>query len=83
MHGKVVLYTTPICGPCEQVKDYLDALGVAFTVIDVMVDEDAAALLESRGIRSAPALAVGDEIVAGPALNPDAIDTLLGLSGAD
>jgi len=79
MHGKVVLYTTPMCGPCEQVKNYLDALGVEFTVIDVMMDEEAADLLASRGIRSAPALAVGDEIVAGPALNPDAIDGLLGL----
>ena len=56
MHGKVVLYTTPMCGPCEQVKNYLQALGVEFTVIDVMMDEEAADLLERKGIRSAPAL---------------------------
>lgn len=79
MHGEVILYTTPMCGPCEQVKNYLDALGVAFTVIDVMMDEEAADLLASKGIRAAPALGVGDEIVAGPALNPEAIDALLGL----
>lgn len=79
MHGKVVLYTTPMCGPCEQVKNYLQALGVEFTVIDVMADEEAADLLESKGIRSAPALGVGEEIVAGPALSPEGIDALLGL----
>jgi len=79
MHGKVVLYTTPMCGPCEQVKHYLEALGVEFSVIDVMMDEDAADLLAGKGIRAAPALAVGDEIVAGPALSPEAIDRMLGI----
>jgi glutaredoxin len=79
MHGKVVLYTTPMCGPCEQVKHYLEALGVEFTVIDVMMDEAAASLLESKGIRSAPALGIGEEIIAGPTLDPAGIDALLGL----
>jgi glutaredoxin len=79
MHGKVVLYTTPMCGPCEQVKHYLQALGVEFTVIDVMMDEAAADLLASKGIRAAPALGVGEEIIAGPALDPAGIDGLLGL----
>ena len=79
MSGKVVLYTTPMCGPCEQVKTYLQALGVEFTVIDVMMDEEAADLLESKGIRSAPALGVGGQVIAGPALNPEGIDALLGL----
>jgi glutaredoxin len=79
MTEKVVLYTTPMCGPCEQVKHYLTALGVDFEVVDVMMDEAAADLLDSKGIRSAPALAVGDKIVAGAALNTEAIDALLGL----
>jgi glutaredoxin len=79
MHGKVVLYTTPMCGPCEHVKHYLEALGVEFTVIDVMMDEAAASLLESKGIRSAPALGIGEEIIAGPTLDPAGIDALLGL----
>jgi len=79
MADKVVLYTTPMCGPCEQVKAYLTALGVDFDVVDVMMDEEAADLLDSKGIRSAPALAVGDKIVAGAALNTEKIDELLGL----
>jgi glutaredoxin len=79
MTEKVVLYTTPMCGPCEQVKQYLTALGVDFEVVDAMMDEEAADLLDSKGIRSAPALAVGDKIVAGAALSTEAIDALLGL----
>ena len=53
MAKKVVLYTTPMCVPCEQVKAYLTALGVDFEVVDVMADEEAAELLDSKGIRSA------------------------------
>ena len=79
MTEKVVLYTTPMCGPCEQVKKYLTAHGVDFEVVDVMMDEEAADLLDSKGIRSAPALAVGDKIVAGAALSTERIDALLGL----
>jgi len=79
MAKKVVLYTTPMCGPCEQVKAYLEALEVEFEVIDVMMNEDAADLLDSKGIRSAPALSVGDEFAAGAALVPDRIDQMLGI----
>jgi glutaredoxin len=79
MARNVILYTTPMCGPCEQVKAYLTELGVEFTVIDVMMDEDAAELLDSKGIRSAPALGVDDEVVAGAALTPEKIDALLGM----
>ncbi|MEM9682057.1 MAG: glutaredoxin family protein [Pseudomonadota bacterium] len=79
MATDIVLYVTPMCGPCEQVKSYLTALGVEFDVIDVMMDEEAGELLDSKGIRSAPALRVGEEIVAGASLVPDRIDALLGI----
>ena len=79
MATEIVLYVTPMCGPCEQVKTYLTALGVEFDVVDVMMDEEAGELLDSRGIRSAPALRVGEEVVAGAALVPDRIDALLGI----
>ena len=80
MAKEVVLYVTPMCGPCDQVKTYLTALGVDFEVVDVMMDEAAGELLESKGIRSAPALRVDDEIAAGATLVPDRIDEMLGLS---
>ena len=80
MAKKVVLYTTPMCGPCEQVKAYLTALEVEFEVVDVMMDEAAAELLESKGIRAAPALSIGDEFAAGAALVPEKIDEMLGIA---
>ena len=77
MARKIVLYVTPMCGPCEQIKAYLSGRGFDFTVVDVMMDEDAADLLDRKGIRSAPALAVDDEIVAGASLTPDQIEKML------
>jgi glutaredoxin-like protein NrdH len=65
MPREVVVYSTPLCAPCERLKAYLRAKGVAFTVRDVMVDEEAAMFLESRNIRSTPVLAIDDEIIVG------------------
>ena len=65
MPRKVVVYSTPLCAPCERLKAYLRNRGVAFSVRDVMVDEDAAMFLESRNIRSTPVLAIDDEIIVG------------------
>jgi glutaredoxin-like protein NrdH len=77
--GEVVVYTTPLCAPCEALKRYLKANDVAFTVKDVMMDEEAAAVLEARNIRSTPALGVGDLLLAGADLNPERVDQVLGL----
>lgn len=65
MPREVVVYSTPLCAPCERLKAYLRAKGVAFTVRDVMVDEEAAMFLESRNICSTPVLAIDDEIIVG------------------
>ncbi len=55
---KVIVYSTPLCAPCEQLKGYLKAHDVVFVAKDLMVDEDAAAFIESRNIRSSPVLQV-------------------------
>ena len=44
-----------------------------------MVDEDAAAFIESRNIRSSPVLQVDDILLYGPDLGPEKVDELLGL----
>ena len=75
----VIVYSTPFCVPCEQLKEYLSAHDVAFVVRDLMMDEDAAERLEAFGIRSTPALEVGGEIFAGATLNPEKIRDLLGV----
>jgi len=71
----VIVYSTPLCAPCERLKRYLREKGVAFRLIDVMMDEEAGALLESRGIRSTPVLSVDGEFAIG--FDPERIDQLL------
>ncbi len=77
MPDRVIVYSTPLCAPCERLKDYLRTKGIDFTVKDLMMDEEAAELMESRNIRTSPALQVGEEILAGADLKPETIDALL------
>jgi adenosylhomocysteine nucleosidase len=77
MAAEVTVYSTPLCGPCEELKAYLRAKGVSFRVRDLLVDEEAADELERRNIWSAPAISVGDAYVEG--FHPARIDALLGL----
>ena len=76
--GEVVVYSTPFCVPCEQLKRALSARGVAFRVRDLMLDEAAAARLEEHEIRATPALEVDGAIFAGQTLSPDTLDRLFG-----
>ncbi len=71
----VIVYSTPLCPPCERLKRHLRAKGVPFSVIDIMMDEEAGAFLESRGIRGAPVLSVDGELLVG--FDPERIDQLL------
>ena len=75
----VVVYSTPFCGPCEQLRRYLSAHEVAFVVKDLMMDEAAAERLEALGIRSTPALEVNGEIYAGTRLTRELVDELFKL----
>ena len=79
MARSLVVYTTPLCAPCEVLKRILATEGLAFEVKDLLVDDEAAALLERRGIRSAPALGIDDEIYAGDDLQPERLMALLDL----
>ena len=76
---KVVVYTSPFCGPCEQLKHFLRSQGVAFQVRDLLMDEDAQDRLEAARIRSTPALEVDGAFYVGEALSPEKIRALLGL----
>ena len=59
-------------------NNYLRSAGVAFTVRDVLADDDAAAFLEARGVYATPVLAVGDTLIVG--FEKARIDALLGLA---
>ena len=77
MAQTVVVYTTPLCAPCEALKRALRARGVAFQTIDLLMDEEAAERLEEQGIRSAPALEVDGRFYTGTALAEDRLDAVL------
>jgi glutaredoxin-like protein NrdH len=78
VHREVIVYSTPFCAPCEQLKAYLRSRRVPFTVKDPLMDEAAAVYLESRGLYTTPVLRVGEELLAG--FQPAQVDALLGLT---
>ncbi|MBS0240867.1 MAG: glutaredoxin family protein [Proteobacteria bacterium] len=75
----VIVYTSPMCAPCEQLKRFLTANGVTYRVRDLLMDEDAQDRLDEMRIRSTPALEVDGKIFAGDALTQDKVRELLGL----
>ena len=79
MEHKVIVYSTPLCPPCERLKAFLDEQGILYSVKDLMMDEAAADLMASHNIRTSPALQVGDVVISGRDLNPDRIADLLGI----
>ena len=79
MAREIIVYTTPLCAPCEVLKRILTTEGLTFEIKDLMVDEAAAELMEKHGIRSAPALGINGEIYSGDDLNPDRLVALLDL----
>lgn len=76
---EIIVYSTPLCAPCEALKRFLAENGVAFINKDLMMDEDAAELIESHNIRTSPVLGVDGELHAGPALERENLIAVLGL----
>ena len=75
VRASVVVFTQPHCAPCRQVEDYLTGRGVPFIVRDVLADEEALAVLESRGYMGTPVTQIGDHWIAG--FRRDALDRAL------
>jgi glutaredoxin-like protein NrdH len=75
----VIVYTTPFCVPCDQLKRFLESNGVAFTTRDLMMDEEAQDKIDDAGIRSTPILEVDGELYAGQALAPEKVKELLNI----
>ena len=72
----VVLYTTPTCGFCHQLKAYLHQRGVQFTEHDVSRDQAAAAeMVRLSGQQGVPVSLIDDKVVVG--FNRPVIDQLL------
>jgi glutaredoxin 3 len=64
---RVKIYTTPICPYCVRAKSLLKKKGAKFEEIDVFMDSEARAEMESEsgGRRTVPQIFVGDTHVGG------------------
>lgn len=72
----VVLYTTPTCGYCHQLKRYLRQRGVPFAEHDVSRDQRAASdMVRLSGQQGVPVAVIDDQVVVG--FNRPLIDQLL------
>jgi glutaredoxin-like YruB-family protein len=72
----VVVYTTPTCGFCHQLKTYLRQRDVPFTEYDVSRDQSAAMeMVRLSGQQGVPVTTIDDQVVVG--FNRPVIDQLL------
>ena len=79
MPAELIIYSTPACAPCETLKRILASEGLRFQVKDLLVDEEAATMMEQRGIRSVPVLSIDGELHFGEALELHRLAALLDL----
>jgi mycoredoxin len=56
------MYTTPWCGYCHRLKSQLDREGIAFEIVDIEQQPEAAAIVESanNGNQTVPTLVYVD-----------------------
>jgi glutaredoxin 3 len=79
--SEVLVYTTPTCGYCQQVKQYLSQRGVPYREVDVAADPQAASeMVHLSGQRGVPVLLIDDQVVVG--FNRARIDDLLSARSA-
>ncbi len=79
MAKSVVVFSSPSCGPCKLVKDYLTQKGVTYTVKDIGEDQQALReLVETYHSHNTPTTVIDGQVVIG--FNRDRIDKLLGLA---
>lgn len=64
---KITIYTTPICPHCVRAKMLLKRKGASFEEVDVFMDTDARAEMESKsgGRYTVPQIFIGDRHVGG------------------
>ena len=77
----VIVYSTPTCGYCHQLKAYLNQRGVPFVDHDVSRDRQAAAeMVRASGQQGVPVTVIDDQVVVG--FNRPMIDQLLAQTAA-
>lgn len=74
--GPVIVYSTPRCQNCNEIKEFLRERGVSFREVDISADERVRDLLiEKTGHIGAPVVQIGDEFIFG--LDPKKMEQLL------
>ena len=64
LSNQLTVYITQPAAPlCERVRAFLESRGYAFTIFDVVSDEDRAAMKERTGYSSCPLVVAGDHVV--------------------
>lgn len=60
--ASVTMYSTPWCGYCHRLKSQMDREGIAYSVIDIEQDPDAALVVEqvNGGNQTVPTLVYSD-----------------------
>ena len=56
----IVIYTSPTCPNCEQLKRYLEANDIAFETKDIMEDPANRDFIISKGFRGVPVTVIDD-----------------------
>jgi methionine-S-sulfoxide reductase len=78
--AKVIVYSTPRCHNCREIKEFLKAKNIPFEEIDLATSAQARnEIIEKTGHISAPIVRIGDEFIFG--YDPKRMEQLLGQPG--
>lgn len=61
----IKIYSKKNCAGCDQAKALLDAKGLGYESVDVMLSKDAQALFREKGFRSVPQVMIDGEFIGG------------------
>lgn len=75
---KVIVYSTPTCPYCKQIKAYLKEKGIEYDDIDVAANPDKAQeMIDKSGQMGVPVVMIGEEVIVG--FDKEKINKALGL----
>lgn len=62
----IIIYSTPHCHNCHEIKEFLKSKNIDYTEIDMAADQDAAQMvIEKTGYIGAPVVRIGNEFIIG------------------
>lgn len=60
---QIKVYSKKNCAGCDQVKAFLEAKGLGYEAVDVMLSKEAQTLFREHGFRSVPQIMLDGEFV--------------------